>query len=210
MSIELYVAPFSPRAFKVMVVANHLGLDYVIKRLDFAKGDVRDPAYLALNPNARMPTLKDGDFVLWEANAIMQYLAGRKPDSGLFPQDERARLDVVRWQFWDLAHWDAPIAMFAFENLVKSMFDLGPPDPAILKYADALFQRSAQVLDEHLRGKTYVCGNTLTLADFCLGVWLNAAEMLKLPVQSYGEIGRWYKSLAALPAWKKTLEQAAA
>src|SRR5262249_47226188 len=104
MAIELYVFPPSPRAFKVLAVANHLGLDYELRFLDLPKGAHKTPQYAALNPNVRMPTLKDGDYALWESNAIGQYLAGKKPDAGLLPRDERARLDVTRWQFWDLAH----------------------------------------------------------------------------------------------------------
>ena len=108
MSIELHVFPPSPRAFKVMAAANHLGIDHKLNFVDLRKGDQKAPAYVALNPNMRMPTLTDGDFVLWESNAILQYLAGMKPESGLLPRDERARLDVIRWQFWDRAHWVRP------------------------------------------------------------------------------------------------------
>ena len=106
MTIELYVFPPSPRAFKAMVVANHLGLDWTMQVVDPRRGDLAKDAYAAMNPNMRMPTLKDGDYVLWEANAICQYLASLQPAAGLLPSDERGRLDVTRWQFWDLAHWE--------------------------------------------------------------------------------------------------------
>ena len=72
MSMELYVFPASPRAIKVMAVANHLGLDWTMHVLDPRKGEHMAADYAALNPNCRMPTLKDGDYVLWESNAIMQ------------------------------------------------------------------------------------------------------------------------------------------
>src|SRR5215471_10748960 len=121
MTIELYVFPPSPRAFKVMAVAEHLGLDCALRMVDLAKGEQKAPDYAALNPNMRMPTLKDGDFVLWEANAILQYLASKRPESGLLPRDERARIDVTRWQFWDLAHWDPACAVFVFEYVVKKI-----------------------------------------------------------------------------------------
>lgn len=64
MSMELYVFPPSPRAIKVMAVANHLGLDWTMRVLDPRKGDHMTPDYAALNPNCRMPTFKDGDYVL--------------------------------------------------------------------------------------------------------------------------------------------------
>jgi glutathione S-transferase len=209
MSIELYVFPRSPRAFKVMVVANHLGLDWTPHVLDARRGDHTTPQYAALNPNKRMPTLKDGDYVLWESNAIGQYLAGKKPESGLLPQDERARLEVTRWQFWDLAHWDPACVPFLFEYVAKPALGLGEPDPAaVAKGADA-FHRLAAVLDGQLADKRFVTGERLTLADFALGAPLIYAEAAHFPLERYGEIKRWHAALSALPAWQRTLAQTA-
>jgi glutathione S-transferase len=206
MTIELYVFPPSPRAFKVMAVANHLGLDWTLKMIDFRKGDQKAPQYAALNPNMKMPTLKDGDYVLWESNAIGQYLALQKPESGLFPRNERARLDVTRWQFWDLAHWDPACAVFAFEYVAKPVvLGIGEPDMAAIEKGTEAFHRVAQVLDGQLKNKKYVTGDTLTLADFSLGSAMNFAEMAHYPVGSYNEIKRWYATLRDLPAWQKTL-----
>jgi glutathione S-transferase len=206
MSIELYVFPPSPRAFKVMAVANHLGLDWTLRMLDLPKGEQNTPQYEALNPNMRMPTLKDGDYVLWESNAIGQYLALQKPESGLFPRNERARLDVTRWQFWDLAHWDPACAVFAFEYVAKPVvLGIGEPDMAAIEKGTEAFHRVAQVLDGQLKNKKYVTGDTLTLADFSLGSAMNFAEMAHYPVDAYGEIKRWYATLRDLPAWQKTL-----
>ena len=121
MTIELYAFPLSPRGFKVMAVANHLGLDWTLRFVDLRKGDPRSPEFAALNPNMRMPVLKDGNYVLWESSAIAQYLALRRPDAGLFPAEERARLDIARWQFWDHAHWDPACSIFAFEYVVSAL-----------------------------------------------------------------------------------------
>jgi len=173
------------------------------------KGEQRAPGYASLNPNMRMPTLKDGDYVLWEANAILQYLALRKPDSGLLPADERGRLDVTRWQFWDLAHWDSACAILIFENIVKPLLlGINEADPAALARGDESFHRAAKVLNEQLRGRPYVTGAALTLADFSLGAVLNHTDGGHLPVGNYPEIRRWYARLAGLPAWQHTLDQA--
>jgi len=208
--IELYVFPPSPRAFKVMAIANHLGIDTTLRFVDLVKGEQKTPQYAALNPNMRMPTLKDGDYVLWESAAIAQYLASKKPDSGLFPRDERARLDVTRWQCWDLAHWDPACATFLFENFVKPVIlKSGEPDPAALAKGAELFHRAAKVLDSQLKGKKFVTGTTLTVADFGLGAPLNYADKARLPLDPYPEIKRWHGTLTALPAWQKTLSQSA-
>jgi glutathione S-transferase len=207
---ELYVFPPSPRAFKVMALANYLGIEPTLHVLDLIKGDQKSPEYAALNPNMKMPTLCEGDYVLWESNAILQYLAAKRPQSGLLPTDEKARLDVTRWQFWELAHWDPACAVFIFENLVKSvLLKSGEPDPAALAKGAESFHRAAQVLDGQLKGKKFVTGDTLTVADFSLGAPLNLADMARFPLEPYGEIKRWYGSLRALPAWQKTLAQCA-
>jgi glutathione S-transferase len=208
MSIELYAFPPSPRAFKAMVVANHLGIEMTVRMLDLLKGEQKSPDYAALNPNMRMPTLRDGDYVLWESAAIMQYLAGKKPQSGLLPSDERGRLDVTRWQFWDLAHWDPPVATLLLEKFVKPKF-LGVTDvdePAIAR-ATENFHRAAAVLDGQLKSRKYVTGDTLTLADFAIGAPLNYSGEGCYPLEPYGAIRRWHASLLTLPAWQQTMAQ---
>jgi len=209
MTIELYVFPPSPRAFKAMAVANHLGLDWTLRVVDLVKGDQKAPDYAALNPNMRMPTLKDGELVLWESNAIVQYLALKRPESGLLPKDERARIDVTRWQFWDLAHWDPTCAVFLFEHVAKRLvFGNAEPDAAALAKATPTFHRVAAVLDGQLKAHKFVTGDMLTVADFSLGAPLNYAAAAQLPIEPYGAIRRWYSDLMALPAWQKTLAQA--
>ena len=204
MSVRLHVFPPSPRAFKVLVVAHHLGLDYELALCDLSKGDQKSAAYTAINPNQRMPSLEDGDFKLWESNAIIQYLATKKPESGLLPPDERSRADVARWQFWESTTWDPACAILVFERVIKAFFGRGGPDPVEVEKGLQRFHRAAKVLDAHLRGRTYVCGNRLTLADFAIGADLTMAEPAQLPLEAYGEIRRWAGMLADLPAWQRT------
>src|SRR5215471_9430775 len=159
--------PPSPRAFKAIAVANHLGIEFTLRAIDLLKGEQKTPEYTALNPNQMMPTLRDGDYVLWESNAIAQYLAGKKPQSGLLPTDERGRLDVTRWQFWDLAHWDPAVAILLIEKFVKpKIIGSNDIDEAAIVRGTEMFHRAASVLDGHLKGRKYVVGDALTLADF--------------------------------------------
>src|SRR5215469_15760126 len=133
--MKLYYNPLSPNVRRVRLTAAVLGIELEEKRLDFAKGEHKNPEYLALNPNGAVPTLVDGDYVLTESRAIMQYLASKKPESGLLPRDEAARADVTRWQFWDASHFSPQIGSIAFEKALKQMFGLGDPDAAKVKEA---------------------------------------------------------------------------
>jgi glutathione S-transferase len=91
MSMKLHVATPSPRAFKVLAVARHLGLEFELCDLDLLKGANQQPEFTALNPNKKMPVLEDDGFVLWESNAITQYLASKKPEgSRLLPSTPAA------------------------------------------------------------------------------------------------------------------------
>jgi len=205
MSLRIHAFPLSPRGFKALVVANHIGIPYDFALVDLTKGAQRSPEFTALNLNQRMPVLEEDGFCLWESNAIIQYLATMKPELGLLPKDERARADVSRWMFWESAHWDQACAILVFERFVKGAFGLGAADPAEVEKGLAQFNRAAKVLDQHLKGRKFLCGDRLTVADFSVGAALIMAEKAQFPLEPYGEIRRWYAQLTALPAWQKTL-----
>jgi glutathione S-transferase len=80
--MKLYMNAMSPNVRRVRLTAAVLGMDLEEKKLDFTKGEHKNPEYLALNPNGAVPALVDGDFVLTESRAIMQYLASKKPSRG--------------------------------------------------------------------------------------------------------------------------------
>jgi glutathione S-transferase len=204
--VKLYVFPPSTRVLGIVALKNHLALDCEIQSIDLGRGDQLTPEYLALNPNKKMPTLEDDGFVLWESNAILFYMAAKHPDSGLWPSDLRCQADVLRWLAWNSAHWDAEsVGMVAYEKTSKAVLGLGPPDPAFIARGEQNFARFAAVLNTALRGKTWIIGEQLTIADFSIGAQIPSAERMGLPVSKFSEILRWYKGLAALPGWRKAL-----
>ena len=203
--MKLYVAPPSPRAFKVIALANHLGLEYELKPIDLIKGDQMRPEFAALNPNKKMPVLEDDGFVLWESNAIAQYLASKKPAAGLLPDDPRRRAEVNRWQFWEIANWDPACAALIWENAVKKAFGQGEADPAEVEKAEGNFRRYGEVLNGALRGRRFVAGDHLSVADFSIGAWLIMSALGRYPLGGFTEIGRWYATLEELPGWKKSI-----
>jgi glutathione S-transferase len=114
------------------------------------------------------------------------------------------RADITRWQCWQLAHWSPATGAFIFENLIKGLLNMGPPDPAALKKGEEAFAALASVLDGHLAGRDYLVGKSLTLADFSVAANLALAQPAKIPVDKYPNITRWYGRIAATEAWKKT------
>jgi glutathione S-transferase len=202
--MKLYMNPLSPNVRRVRLTAAVLGLELEEKRLDFTRGEHKNPEYLALNPNGAVPTLVDGDFVLTESRAIMQYLASRKPESGLLPRDEQARAEVTRWQFWDASHFAPHLGALVFEKIIKAMMGLGEPDSRNIEEAITSFRRFGAVLDQRLDGEPYVVGNALTLADLTIASSLMYTQQTDAPLGEFPNIQSWFSRVSELEAWKKT------
>jgi glutathione S-transferase len=156
---------------------------------------------LAINPNGKVPALEDGDVRLWEAAAIMCYLADQA-GSSLWPKDRR-QIDVIRWLSWDAMHFSRHAGTLFFQRVVKPMFGLGDPDPAAIEEATGFFRQFAGVLDGHLKGHAYLVGDGLTVADFAVGSFLPGAKAAQMPLDEFPEIRRWYAQLEQLPAWRE-------
>jgi glutathione S-transferase len=205
MSLKLYVFPPSPRSFKVLTAASHLDLGYEKCVVDLQKGEQRHPEFASINPNRKLPVLEDGAFRLWESNAILQYLASKRPDSGLLPSDPQRRAQVAQWQFWDLAHWEPACVKLVFERFIKPLFGMGEPDPSEVERGLAAFAGVAPVLDDRLGDSRFLAGPELTIADFSVGAILNLADAVGFPVDEYPNIGRWHEALTELPGWRHAM-----
>ncbi|MBV8360036.1 MAG: glutathione S-transferase family protein [Deltaproteobacteria bacterium] len=206
--MKLYVLPPSPRALKVIALKNYLDLDCEMHLVDLGKGDQLAPAYTTMNPNQKMPVLEDDGFVLWESNAILFYLASKKPESGLWPSDPRGQADVLRWLAWESAHWDSEACgAVGYEKVSKTVLGLGPAEPVFVARGERNFDRFALVLDRSLKGRKWLTGDNFTIADFSVGAWVPSAQLLGLPIAKYTEILRWYDRLTSLSAWQRSLVQ---
>lgn len=202
--MKLYLNVRSPNVQRVRFTAAVLGIELEEKPIDFTKGEHKSPEFLALNPNGAVPTLVDGDFVLTESRAIMQYLAAQKPESGLLPRDEKQRADVSRWQFWDGSHFSPQVAALVFERVLKNAFGLGEPNPAKIEESLVNVRRFAAVLDKRLEGRRYIVGDALTLADLTIASTLMYAKQADVPIAEFANVAAWFSRVTALEAWKKT------
>ncbi|WP_394828985.1 glutathione S-transferase family protein [Pendulispora albinea] len=201
--MKLYVSPYSYNARKALVTAFQLGLSPERIVVDLVKLEQRAPAYLALNPSGKVPVLVDGDFVLCESQAIMAYLADATPGQSLHPTELRARAQVNRWMFWSANHWGVAISMINWERAVKKAIGAGEPDAAQIARGEGLFHDFSKVLDAQLAGRTWLAGDTLSLADISVACPLMVAAAAQLPIQPYRNIGAWFERVQSLDAWKR-------
>jgi glutathione S-transferase len=193
----------SPNCRKVHAVIDRLGLSIVFEYLDFFTGDLRSEGYAALNPNSMVPTLVDGDFTLWESNAINVYLASRQP-TPLYPDEPRARADITRWLCWELAHYNRALGALSFETVAKPVFLKMQPDPAVVEIARRDLQRFLPVLERHLRGKRYMVGDAITLADYAVAHLEGFKGMVPFDWSAYPSVNEFYSRIADDPHWVAT------
>ena len=190
----------TPNPRRACAVARYVNAPVEFVRVDLGAGENRTPDYLAINPNGKVPALVDGETKLWESNAIMCYLA-KQAGSELWPEDER-QIEIIRWLSWDAAHFSRHGGALLFENFIKGRFGMGEPDPARVEESTGFFKRFAAVLNDHLEGRAFLLGDSLTVADFAVACMLPTAELAKLPLDGCPEIARWHDQLNELPAWR--------
>jgi glutathione S-transferase len=186
---------------KVLWTATELGIPF--EREDWGSGfrSTQEPSFLALNPNAMVPVLVDGDgaVVLWESNTICRYLANRHGDGRLLPVDALARAKVEQWMDWQATELNNAWR-YAFMGLLRN--SPAHQDPVQIAASIAGWNRQMGLLERHLEAAgEYVAGGAFSLADIVLG--LSAHRWRKTPMKErpgYPAIAAWMARLEARPA----------
>jgi glutathione S-transferase len=208
--MKLHTVIGSPNCRRVEAVVNHLGIGVDKQYHDFFAGDLRLPGYLGINPNSMVPAIEDGAFVLWESNAITQYLADKAGDDALFPRDPQRRADVVRWQCWELAHFNKAFGTLAWELVAKPRLKLGEPDEALIRAARANLGRFAAVLDRHLAGRDHLVGDGITIADYSMITLEMHKDAVHFDWSPYPNVNDYFGRMRKVEHWCKTAPASAA
>jgi len=187
---------------KVVLCAQVLGLDF--ERIDagLSYGVVNTPDYRAKNPNGLVPLLEDGDFTLWESNAIVRYLCARE-GSPLYPQDLQRRADAERWMDWQQTTLN-PAGSPGFKQLIRT--PEAQRDPAVIAASVAATEPLFAQLDEHLARQPFMAGDALTMADIPIACEVHRWWGLPRPRPAWPHLERWYAQWLALPASRGVLD----
>jgi glutathione S-transferase len=192
--ITIWGRASSSNVMKVLWLCRELALPY--DRIDAGGefGRTRDPDYLAMNPNALVPTLVEPDgFSLWESNAILRYLAAtRAPGSAFHPDDPKARADAERWMDWQLASLNPPMTTI-FLGLVRTPAE--KRDAAAIGAARDRAETLWAIVDARLTDRRFLAGAALTLADVALGVYAHRWFALPIARRELPALAAWYARL---------------
>jgi len=202
--LKIYADPITVNCRKVLAGLDLIGAPYELVHVDYFKGEHKAEPYIRLNPNASVPAMTDGDYELWESNAILQYAADREGNDAAYPRDLRTRADINRWMQWEGSHWFPSCYVFLVENCVKPLLG-GQPDPAVLDGQAAQFHKLAGIMDARLATNKWIAGTPApTIADIALAAPMHLHAWQKLPVNDHPNLKRWLAALEALPCWQKT------
>ncbi|WP_281687971.1 glutathione S-transferase family protein [Pseudomonas citronellolis] len=187
---------------KALWCAEEAGVAY--QRIDAggAFGVVNEPAYRALNPNGVVPTLEDGDFVLWESNAIVRYLAAKYAPDSLYPQDLQQRASAEKWMDWTTSTFAGPFRTVFWGTLRT------PPEQRDQAAIDAGIEACVKALavpEQALGRQPYLSGERFGMGDIPLGSFIYAWFEMPIQRSPMPHLEAWYARLRERPAYRSAV-----
>jgi len=200
--LKIWGRASSSNVMKLLWLCEELGIAF--QRLDAGGsfGRTREPAYLAMNPNARIPTIEEPDgFSLWESNSICRYLvATRAPGHAMHPTEPRARARTERWMDWQLGHLNAPMTTIFFTHVRTPEEQRNwPATHAARDEAQALWD----MVENSLGAAPYLGGEQPSLADIALGPQLHRWLALPITRAPQPRVVAWHAKLMARPGYAR-------
>ena len=195
-----YCDTLMPR--KVCAAAHYLKAPVEFIYVDLKKGEHVLPAYLTLNPNAKVPVLTQGEKVTWESDAILCELA-KVTGSELLPDSLDGQIELIKWFSWNAHHFIRAGGTLYFEHIIRPRFGLGEVDKNAEAEGQRNFRKYASVLNDHLDGRHWLIGDRLSLADFSVGICLPYAKDAQMPLEEFPNVRRWHERLAELDGWNE-------
>ncbi|MEI6112926.1 MAG: glutathione S-transferase [Burkholderiales bacterium] len=198
--LELMGRPSSINVRKVLWTCAELGVDF--NHTEWGSGglSLKDPAFLALNPNAMVPVIRDGGLVLWESNTICRYLAAKSARDDLLPSDPARRAIVEQWMDWQATELNSAWR-YAFMSLVRK--SPAHTERVALEASIAAWNHNMTILDQALaKTGTYVTGPAFTLADVVIGLSVNRWLMTPIARPELPAVSDYFERLTERPGFR--------
>jgi glutathione S-transferase len=166
-------------------------------------GIVTTPQYMQKNPNAKVPMIEDGDFILWESNVIVRYVCALHAKGTLYPSDPRQLFDAERWMDWQQTTLN-PAGRNAFMQWIRTKE--ADRKPALIAESNALTEPLMAMLDAHLAKRAFMAGDEFTMADIPVACEIHRWWGLPQERPARPNIERWYRQILERPATRGVLD----
>jgi glutathione S-transferase len=197
--IRLHTFHLSTNGRKVHMALEEAKAAYEIVAVNLMKGEQKNPDYLKLNPNGKVPTFVDDGLVMWESIAILLYLAEKFPAANLLPAAAADRARAFQWLVWQPTTFGAPASLL-FRQM--RFTPEGQRDQKVIDQARAEVTKNTEILSGGLQGRDYLAG-TFSVADMALMPYLYV--LAELGIAQSPTVDAYYKRLAARPSWQKVV-----
>lgn len=201
--LKIWGRATSSNVQKVLWCCGELGIPF--ERVDIGGpfGGNQDPEYLALNPNGLVPTVQDGELVLWELNTICRYLAATRQGERLYPAAPAGRALVERWMDWQLSTLGAPMGALLY-GLIRSKPE--DRDQAGIEAARRKALIAWTIVEEALEGRFFLAGAELSLAEIVMGTLAYRWHVFPIERPALKNLKSWYERMRERPAFKTHIE----
>jgi GSH-dependent disulfide-bond oxidoreductase len=198
--IDLYTAP-TPNGWKVSILLEELGMPYNVRPIRLQEGEQKEPWYVQLNPNGRIPTIVDrdeGDFAVFESGAILIYLAEKT--GKLMPSDKKGRSTVLQWLMFQMG------GIGPMQGQANVFFRYFPEKiPAAIERYHNETKRLYEVLERRLEGREYLC-DEISIADIASWPWVRIHAWAGVEIDDLPNLSAWVERMAARPACQRGVE----
>ena len=191
--MKLYAFTLTPNNRKVVAMIKQFELDVDIHEVNLREKEHKSDDFLAINPMGKVPALVDGDFNLWEGNAILMYLCDCFPDIEVAPKSAKERANIERWLHWQNYHFAHAVGAFFKEHKEQAQKDIQP---------------FLEVLDKQLDGNDYITGK-LSPADFAIGAFCMGRAAAQINWDGYNNVNAWRERMEAMPGFQSTMPPSA-
>lgn len=184
---------------KVLWCLTELGLTYQQKDAGGPFGGLDTPEYLAMNPNKTIPTYQDGEFILWESNAILSYLADKYDDGTLLPHNAEFRARAAQWMYWSDG------SLFPYIKAMMGLLVRTPAeqrDPVRVAELKQSLNRLITMLNDDLAQRDYIAGDVFSIADMALAPLLYPWREVCHDRPDFPHIERWFARIETRPAYR--------
>jgi glutathione S-transferase len=198
--LHFYHHPMSPYSQKVFFLLEEAGKAYDLQMIALEKRDHRKPPYLSVNPAGRVPSIKDGDFIIHESNAIMRYIVRRFDLHAYYPCSLRDQAEVDMWWEFCSHHINKPLMDIVWHRVMAAQYGWRA-DPFIIHRAETSLEKDLPVLERHLEGRHFMVGGELSLADINLMPFVHHGLAL-LGDEKFPAVARWRDLVSTRQAWR--------
>jgi glutathione S-transferase len=201
--LKIWGRTTSSNVQKVLWCCAELAIEFERVDLGGPFGGNQDPDYLKLNPNGLVPTIKDGDLILWESNTVCRYLAATRRGERLYPTAPAARSQVERWMDWQLSSIGPPMGALLF-GLIRTKPE--QRDHAAIEAARRKALASWTIVEEALEDRPYLAGPELSLAEIALGTLVYRWHAFSIERPVLKNLKTWYERMRERPGFKSHIE----